>query len=145
MFQLSDHQQVLGTWRKYEEKLHAAGPAPKAKLLLNNPQHFYHKKEIKQIHNILKGLIKKACSQALLLCMRNWSQHLLQKDQESDIPPQGCYQRSLAGEELQAPGSPTGAPLSPGAEPQGRSLGAVVRQSPAISEIQPKKRKMTAQ
>lgn len=71
-FQLSGHEQVLGTYRastkrNFTQAGRQAGPAPEANLLLNNPQNFYHpkKKKIKQVHNILEGLIKKACSQAL--------------------------------------------------------------------------------
>ena len=71
------------------------------------------------------------------------SQHLFQEDQESDIPLHRCYQCSLAGEELEAPGRLTGALLSPGAELQHCSLGAVVWQSPAISGSHLKHHKMT--
>lgn len=71
------------------------------------------------------------------------SQHLFQEDQESDIPLHRCYQCSLAGEELEAPGGLTGALLSPGAELQHRSLGAVVWQSPAISGSHLKHHKKT--
>lgn len=46
MFQLSGHEQVLGSYRgSVKRNLMQAGPAPEANLLLNNPQHFYRKKK----------------------------------------------------------------------------------------------------
>lgn len=62
-------------------------------------------------------------------------QHLFEKDQEGDVLPQGCYQCSLTGEELETLGNLTGTLLSPGAVLQYSSLSAVVRQSPTIPTI----------
>lgn len=62
-FQLSGHE--LGT---YNEKLHAGGPCPRIKPAAQLPSALLLQKKIKQVHNILEGLIKKACSQKARLC-----------------------------------------------------------------------------